>query len=246
MDTEKIVKIAALNLGIAVVNIILFSPGLLGIEIGGESIFQTAFGATVILMSGIIFLLGNYKLIVEKEKVIAVNEISTTLDFINALEQQGKKKTFSKDVVVLLEQIKSFQKKKETIGQILLQKFDRHEMSYAKFHGVISEVESLLYLNIKSILNKLSAFDEDDYNRMKKDNAQGKFSNTFIQAKMSIYNEYILFVKDSTEDNEQILLKLDKLLLEISKFNSLEDGEIENMSAMKEIDELISKTKYYK
>ena len=44
--------------------------------------------------------------------------------------------------------------------------------------------------------------------------------------------------------HEQIILKLDKILLELSKFNSLED-KIENMSAMKEIEDLISKVKLY-
>ncbi|MBC7960888.1 MAG: hypothetical protein H7X94_13595, partial [Vallitaleaceae bacterium] len=107
-------------------------------------------------------------------------------------------------------------------------------------------LENVFYTNIKSILNRLYAFDEEDYNRMRNINEQKNFSTEFIQTKMGIYNEYIVFVKEAIEDNEQILLKLDKLLLEISKFNSLEDGEIENMSAMKEIDELIGKTKFYK
>ena len=34
--------------------------------------------------------------------------------------------------------------------------------------------------------------------------------------------------------------------LELSKFNSLEDGELENMNAVKEVDELINKIKFYK
>ncbi len=59
---------------------------------------------------------------------------------------------------------------------------------------------------------------------------------------MNIY----IFVKDSIEDNEEILLKLDKFLFELSKFNSLEDGELENMSAIKDVDELINKIKFYK
>ena len=61
-----------------------------------------------------------------------------------------------------------------------------------------------------------------------------------------MYEEYITFVKDSVEDNEEILLKLDKVLLELSKFNSLDDGELENMNAMNEVDELISKINLYK
>jgi len=244
--TEKILKIVGLNVGIALLNIILFSPGLLGIQMGGASVFATALGATVILMSGVVFVSGNYKLLIQKEKIIQTSGIKTATDCIDALEQNYGKRTFSKDITHLIEQIERFQKKKETIRDILLQKFSSEEMSYSKFQGVIMDTETLFFMNIKSILNKLNAFDEEDYNRIKSEHEQLKFSKAFIQTKMSLYNEYISFVKDSIETNEQILLKLDRLLLEISRLNSLEDGEIDSMSAMIEIEELINKTKFYK
>ena len=62
---------------------------------------------------------------------------------------------------------------------------------------------------------------------------------------MNIYNEYISFVKKAIDDNEQIILKLDEILFELSKLNSSEDGALENMSAMKEIDDLIKKVRLY-
>lgn len=243
---EKILKLAGLNIGIAVLDTVFFSPGLLGIQIGGTSVFSTAFGATAILMSAVVFITGNYKLLNEREQIIQTNEIKTPEDCINALKYNYNKNTFEKDIDIILEQIEGVNKRKATIKDILLQKFSSTEMSYSKFDGTIRDIESLFYTNIKSILNRLNAFDEEDYNKIRKGNAQKKFSAEFIQTKMGIYNEYIVFVKDAIEDNEQMLLKLDKLLLEISKLNSLNDGEIENMSAMKEIDELISKTKLYK
>lgn len=137
-----------------------------------------------------------------------------------------------------------FQKKRETIKTVLLSKFDVTEMSYSKFDGVISDIENVFYMNIKSIINKLNAFDENDYNRIKKEREK-KFSKEFVNTKMRIYGEYVSFVKNAIENNEQIILKLDKLLLELSRFDSIEDGKIENMGAMKEIDELIKKIKLY-
>lgn len=246
MRIQRMIKIAGLNMGIAILNTILFSPGLFGIQIGGASTFETAFGATAIFMSIIVFVFGNYQLLMAKETIIQTREIKTSEDYIDALKHNYSKKTFENDIDTILDQIKRFRNKKETIKDILLQKFSITEMSYAKFDGTISDVENVFYLNIKSILNKLNAFDEKDYNRIKKSSAQKKFTAEFIESKMNIYNEYVAFVKDATEDNEQIILKLDKVLLEISKLNSLEDGEIENMSAMKEMDDLINKTKFYK
>ncbi len=246
IGTEKIIKTLGLNIGIAVVDTILFSPGLLGIAIVGASAFEAAFGATAIFMSVIVFVFGNYKLLIEKErKIIQASEIKTAEDCIDALNQNYDKRIFEKDIATILEQIEMFKKKRETIKEVLLQKFDITEMSYSKFDGVISDIEDFFYINIKSIINKLNAFDEKDYNRIRKGGAEKKFSKEFILTKMRIYDEYISFVKKATEDNEQIILKLDKILLELSKLNSLEDGKIENMSAMKEIDELINKIKLY-
>jgi parvulin-like peptidyl-prolyl isomerase len=240
---KKIIKLLCLNIGIAAVDTILFSPGLLGIGIIGASAFETALSATTIFMSIVIFGYGNYNLL-KKEKIIQIGEIKTADDCIYALNQNYGKRIFEKDITTILEQIEMFQKKRGTIKQVLLQKFDITEISYSKFDGVISDIENVFYINIKSIINKLNAFDEEDYNRIRKD-AEKKFSKEFINTKMRIYSEYMSFVKKAIENNEQIILKLDKLLLELSKFNSLEDGKIENMSAMKEVDELINKIRLY-
>ncbi|MNN42780.1 hypothetical protein D3C81_1569860 [compost metagenome] len=61
-----------------------------------------------------------------------------------------------------------------------------------------------------------------------------------------MYSEYLTFIKSSLATNEEIMLKLDKLLLEISRLDSFEPGDIENMPCMQEIDSLIKQTKLYK
>jgi hypothetical protein len=101
-------------------------------------------------------------------------------------------------------------------------------------------------MNIRSILNKLDAFDEEDYNFIREKYKAGAFSQQFLEEKLKVYNEYITFVKAATEDNEQILLKLDKLLLEISGLNCIESDQLEHLAGMIEIDNLIKEAKYYK
>ena len=55
MPKDKIVKVAALNAGLAIGNTVLFSPGLIGLQIGGVSALGTAFGVTAIFMSVLLF-----------------------------------------------------------------------------------------------------------------------------------------------------------------------------------------------
>lgn len=245
LDSYKLVKLIGLNLGLAIINIIIFSEGLLNVKIGGDSTLQSALGVTALVMSFLIFAYGNYQILLKKEAKIQESEIDTMEECVQALKQCYVKTTFRYDIDMLLEQVQRFYKKKELILDILLQKFHIGEMSYKKFEGIVIGVEQLFHRNIRSIYNKINVFDEEDYDRTSK-KMREENSNEFLSKKMEIYQEFIRFVKASMEDNEQILLKFDKLLLELSKFSSLEEGELENMSAMREIDELISKTKYYK
>lgn len=246
MNTDELAKLLGLNIGIAATDVALFSPGLIGIQLGGASALATAFGCTAIFMSGALFLYGNYKLLAGREKVVQTSSIKTIEDYSNALRQHRYKKTFETNINLMLEQIERLVKKKSTILDILQQRFSVSELSYKKFASVINEVEKIFYLNIRSILNKLNAFDEEEYIRIKDGDKSGGFSQEFIQQKLSVYNEYIAFINKATEDNEEIILKLDKLLLEISSLDSLQDGEIEKMPGMQEIDELIKQTRLYK
>ena len=244
MQKNQIVKMLILNISIAAVNVFVFSDGLMDLDFG-DSPMDTALIVAVVFVSLGVFGYGNYALLGNQPKSKSLMNPETSEDCILTL-RNNRVKTFTKETETILLQTDRFTSKKVTINDILMQKFDPGEMSFNKFDGAVNEVEKVFYMNIKSILNRLNAFDEGDYLLIRRPSAAKKFSESFIQSKLAIYQEYIDFVKEAIEDNEEILLKLDKLLLEISKFNSLEDGEVENMSAMKEIDELINKTKYYK
>ncbi len=245
MERKKWFRLLSLNLGIAAANIIVFSPGLIGLELGASAL-AAASGSTIIFLSGAGLFYGNYKLLSEPENPIPVNQISTVEGYIGALNDQRDLKTFEKNIELLLDQIERLQKKNKTIRDILLQIFRASEIAYKKFDAVIAEVEKIFFMNIRSILNKLNAFDEDDYNFVRSRQEAGAFSEQFMEEKLEVYYEYIKFVNAATEDNEQILLKLDKLLLEISGLNSIESGELEQMAGMIEIDNLIKQAKYYK
>jgi len=246
MDKDTLIRLLGLNLGIAAANIAVFSPGLLDVDLFGAGALEAAFGSAFLVFSGSGLVYGNYKLLSEPEKAIPIGAKSTKEDYIEALNEHRGLKTFERNIDLLLDQIERLQKKNKTIRDILLQIFNASEISYQKFDAVIAEVENIFFKNIRSIINKLNAFDEEDYNFIKKQRNAGAFSEEIMQEKFKVYNEYIRFVKEATEDNEQILLKLDKLLLEISGLNCIESGKLEQMAGMIEIDNLIKQAKYYK
>jgi len=240
MDREKEIKLLGLNLGIAAANIVVLS------EVVGGGVLATAFGSAFVFLSGAGLIYGNYRLLSEPESVTPTHKIVTVEDYAEKLNDHRDLKTFEQTIDLLLDQIERLQNKNKIIRDILLQIFSASEMSYKKFDGVIAEVEKIFFMNIRSILNKMNAFDEDDYNFIRKKRDSGDFSEQFMKEKIEVYNEYITFVKAAAENNEQILLKLDKLLLEISSLNSVESGQLEQMAGMIEIDNLIKQTTNYK
>lgn len=165
MRNSKFISLIKINSAIVILNIVLFSPGLLNIEIGGTSIFKTALGVTIITMSIIIFIIGNYSILMKEDNDINIYKVVTSDDCIEALNENKYKKIFSSDIDILLEQIDRIENKVDTIEDILIQKFSISEMSYKKFNYVILDIKNLFYVNIKSIINKINIFDQNEYKK---------------------------------------------------------------------------------
>jgi hypothetical protein len=230
---------------VVVLNILVLSPGFLGVEIGGSAL-STATGVTLLFASALALLYGSYALLFKQPAVLPIKQIRTHEDYVEALTHYRRVKTLENDITFALEQLDRMRKKKDTLLNVLNQRFDATELSYKKFASVTLEVEKLFYLNVRSILNRLNVFDESEFKRVMSQTSTPQFSRELLQEKTSVYNEYLSFMKNSLGTNEEILLKLDKLLLEISRLDSFEPGDIENMPCMQEIDALIKQTKYYK
>lgn len=244
MKGSKYIKLLGIIIAVVIVNVLILSPGLLGIEIGSSTL-ATSFGITLLLISAIAIIYACYALLFQQPASLPVREIILHEDYVEALNRYRHVRGLEQDIVLALDQMDRMRKKKVTIMNVLNQRFEPAEISYKKFASVTDEVEKLFYLNVRSVLNRIHVFDESELDRFK-EQTHSSFSPELLQKKASVYNAHISFIKDSLMNNEEILLKLDKLLLEISRLDSLEPGDIENMPCMKEIDELIKQTKLYK
>jgi len=240
----KYIKLLGLIIGVVVLNVLVLSPGFIGVEIGGSA-FSTAFGVTLLFASALAIVYGIYAWLFKQPVVAPVRKITTHEDFVAALTRFSRVKALEGDVRLALEQMERLRKKSDTLLQVLNQKFDPTELSFKKFASVIQEVEKLFYLNVRSILNRLDVYDESEFERIRNQKPT-RFSPEIYQEKMNLYNEFLSFMKESLGTNEEILIKLDKLLLEISRLDSFDAGDFDSMPCIQEIDSLIKQTKYYK
>lgn len=244
MSPRKIRQLLLLNATIVLTNIALFSNAFLGLALFTGTPLSISIAWTVILMSVVTFFSGNFLILNKPETRMLLQNVHSLDSCIAVFEEAVYNgDVFDENILKNIEQIKRFRRKYETIRDILLQKFSENEISFQKFISVLQDIENVLYTNMRSILNKISAFDIPEYEAMQK---QELHNDKFSQDKMAIYNEYIDFVNNATHMNENILLKLDKMLLEISRYNSLEDGDLQKLPAIIEMDDLIKNAKLYK
>ncbi len=255
MDKKKVLWLILLNLGLLLWNVALFSPGLIGLTIGADALL-TALGVTDIVMSLIGFGWGNYSLLFSEKnsdiKLYKGNELSQAKDYVAALENQKDKKIFEADINTAVEQIYRIEDKDRALDTILAQYFSPQEMTFTKFQSTVDCVQELFYQNLKKMLNRIIIFDYKDYLKVldKLNSAPVvdgvKVASKAHAAQLKIYNEHLDYVHQLLEMNENMLVKMDSLLLEISKLDDINAGDLENMAAIQEINELIEQTKYYK
>lgn len=246
MNGSRSMRLVLLIIVVGFINVFMLSPGFLGVEIGGESALQTASGVTVLTVSFLVLLYGSYVVLLKPPTVTPVKNMKSREDYISALQHYRNVKVLKADIVLALDQLERIDKKKLTLLRVLRERFEPTELSYKKFHAVIVEVEKLFYLNTLGILNKLGVFNASDFSNMADQDRATPLSNRIRQKKKELYNEYLAHVTGYLEANEEILLKLDQLLLEISLLGSTDYKDVEEMPCMKEIDSLIKQTKYYK
>jgi len=240
----KTVGLLSLIIVVSILNIVAFSPGLVGLKIG-EDALASAVGVTLPLASVLVLIYGSYALIFKQPVEIPFKPIRSHDDYVQALAGYKRIKALGEDIALGLDQLERMKKKQDALSDVLQNRFQPDELSYRKFDSIVREVESLFYLNVRNVLNRLRLFDKSDLagaNSRK----PSRLSAEILQEKSELMNGYLIFVKQAIETNEEILLKLDRLLLEISRLNEFEPGDIENMSCMQEIDSLIKHTKLYR
>lgn len=228
-----------------IVNIAVLSPGLLGVAISGDSALETASGVTLLFISLLIVLYSSYSLLFKAPVILPASQPETHEDYITELSRYSRLKVLNTNITLAMEQSERLVKKNKTLLHVLTQRFDPSELSFRKFSSVVHEVEKLFYRNLRGVLNKLRVFDATEYSQFTGKQKHAKFSDSLVKKKNDLYQEYFSHISGYLNANEEILLKLDQLLLEISQLDNADYNTVEDMPCMKELTALIKQTKLY-
>jgi hypothetical protein len=247
MTLTKILKIFAINFVLAGINIILYSKLFLGIT-DRDSIILMILAIIVTLFTIFLFFYLNVKLLSQSETVkmtIDHKDQDSLPSLANAIKFyiSHNIRTFREDLSSLVDQIERFDKKKNLYEGNLLQRFTRSEMSFTKFYVPIISIEDVFRQILKGVLTRINSFDEEEYETML---SNKKISRKAWLERKAIFDEYKTYVSRAVQTGDDILLRIDRLQLEVSKLSSTLPQDIEKLESIQEIDTLISEVKWYK
>lgn len=240
----RVVKWSIMLISVIVINIILLSPALIGLSVG-ENKLETAFVVTIWIVSAIVVMAGSYAYLLREKPKLYIRELQNEDDYREHLLLYRNNKVIHREVEIGLDQFTRMDRRKAALQGVLQERFTPTELSYQRFAAVIVGVEKLFQLNMKGMLNKLHAFEASDISNYANQPRNQMFSNRLHQQKAELFQQYMQNIQGYLNSNEEILLKLDQLLLEISRLGSADYKDIEELACIKDIDALIKQTKYY-
>ena len=245
MNGMRWMKLIGFISGIVLLNVFLLSPGFVGLEIGRSNAMETAAGATVFVMSIVVLVYVSHALLFKTPPARPPGPRAFSRDdYVRAFRRFKGIKAYKKEAAAAMDQMGRMEKKKAALLGVLGRRFEPSELSFQKFAAAIIEVEKLFYLHLRGILNKLSVVHAAGIDVPGA--ASPHRSEQLIQEKTTLYQQYVVYATGCLSANEGILLKLDQLLLEITKLSLADHRDVMEMACMKEIDVLINQTKFYK
>lgn len=231
MDKNKIyLKLILTNLAIIIVDVICFSPAFIGLSFDSESALISALSVTLVVVSILLFVYLNYR-ILNSENLkhdYNIEKASGNDDYISILRKFINISFYQKEVGTLIDQIERFERKEDKFNNILYQKFQDDEENKNLFLDVSKEAHTIFIKNVKKLVNLFSIFDEEEYKEF-----LIKYGS-IPKEKQELYNENLNDVREIIKSNENILLNVDKLINETTRFgDSVESTKLDEKSLNK-------------
>ena len=232
---KKNIYVIFIDIAIVLFAVYFYSPGFIGLSITSGNLITTVNAVAVFVLLAGIFVLLNMKVLNIGQKAKAVKiykqeDFDDTKDYLSIIEKLDHR-YLGKELNEVVKQIERFTKKVRTIDVILLQFFDKEEMSYKSYVGTIGNVGKVFYGQVQNIINRVIIFDAEEYAE-----SSGESQSC---------REHRQFVDTMIDSNNALIDKVDRLLIEVSKLTDAQTS-LDDLPAMHDLEDLINNTKYYK
>ncbi len=241
---KKYLTLITANLTIAVIAVVLYSPGLVNLRLSDYSIFRAGMSIIAALLLILAFFLVNIRLLKEPDRRPVTLEDVHDLDKAkDILRSHCEGRYFGSLARTAAGQLDRIFQCRQRLSGILEQKFTRGTMSFQKFDSVAAAAESSAIKNVVAMANRMRLFDEKEYARLQH-YREDDIPDDIQEEQLRLYQKNFDNVRSTIALNEKILLKLDALAMEISSSASSDDADLNN-GLIEEIEHLIEETRYY-
>lgn len=241
---KKYIKLVIADIIIAVIAIILYSPGLVGLRLSDPSIFRAGMSIIAALaMIGTFFYINLKALFKPRAVLISTEDVSSLDKAKEILGSHGDSKYFGSIAKTASQQLDRIFKSQKKLSDLLDRKFTKGTMSYGKFYDIVRSAEDSAIKNVVVMANRMSIFDDQEYTRLQH-YKEDDIPDDIQEEQLKLYQENFEAVKSAVALNEKLLLKLDALAIELSSSEFSETREM-NSEILTEIEKLIDETKYY-
>lgn len=240
MNTQKLVKSGLILMGITMLDIVGYSPGLLALSLASPSIVNTSLA--ILLGIGSVAGVGytSYQLFLP-DKICLNNGMNVThaSELLVKVADMNEGK-FSEAANLILQQINSINSAASITENQIHNKFNRGSLTYNKYATVVDAAVKAAFNNINKAANMLSIIDFDRYHRAK-NNYGDNIADESQKRQTDLVDNNLNTVHKIITSNEELILKLDELTNKIVA----EYDESNNNDVLEEIKRLTEQLKIY-
>lgn len=241
---KKYLKLIAIDIAIAIIVVILYSPGLIALRVTDESIFRA--GMSILAGMGLtcVFFYVNIRMLRDPKPIhIAPDEVYDLDEARKILRSYMESRMFGSIAKTASGQLDRVQKCRNRINEIIGRKFTEGSMSWDKFQSIVANAEESAIKNVVAMSGRMSIFDEKEYERLKT-YKEDDIPDDIQEQQLKLYRDNYESTKAALALNEKILLKLDALAVGLSSFE-INANEDRNNEILEEIEKLTNDAKYY-
>ena len=195
MNNKVFIKLTISTIILAIIDVILFSPGIVGLTFNGNAILFC-----IAIIANIAALVGEYVYMTHSTTAkygYDLDKLKNANDYKDALESKlDKKSPFYDEVKKALSQLDSITRKRQVLEEILEQNNQEH---FTALTDLGEQSTNFLFNNIRKILNRIAIFDSD--------------------INSSLENEHKTYIQKLLNSNEDMLVEFNKLLTEVSQMD---------------------------
>lgn len=206
MNNKVFRRFVIITILLAIADVAIFSPGIIGLTFAKNAIF---FIAAIIVNAAFLFSETLYLTHSTEAKYgYDLDKLKSANDYKDALESKlSKNSPFKDEIKQSLTQLDSITRKKSVLNELLEQNNQEH---FTALIDLGDQATNFLFNNIRKILNRIAIFDSDISN--------------------SLENEHKTYIQKLLKSNESILVEFNKLLTEVSQMdNTASDDTLKNV-----------------